>query len=120
MHPHYPVPKFDNNSANVHGHKVFTKLEITWDYWIMELDDTSSDLTTFNTPFGRYQFNRMLFGLVCVQDIFQRIVDEFIEGLKGIRAVANDIVVSGRNQEEHDNNLRALLMRASEQNVRFN
>ena len=85
----------------------------------MELD-ASSDLTTFNTPFGRYQFTRMPFGLVCAQDIFQRMVDEFIEGLEGVRAVADDIVVSGRNQEEHDNNLRALLMRARERNVRFN
>jgi hypothetical protein len=62
----------------------------------MELDDASSDLTTFNTPFGRYQFTRMPFGLVCAQDIFQRMVDEFIEGLEGVRAVADDIVVSGR------------------------
>lgn len=119
VRPHYPVPKFDI-SAGVHGHKVFTKLDITWGYWILELTEEAADLTTFNTPFGRYQFTRMPFGLVCAQDIFQRMVDEFIEGLEGVRAVADDIVVSGRTQEEHDNNLRALLTRARERNVRFN
>lgn len=120
VRPHYPVPKFDDISAGVHGHKVFTKLDIKWGYWILELDEDASDLTTFNTPFGRYQHTRMPFGLVCAQDIFQRTVDEFIEGLDGVRAVADDIVVSGRTQQEHDSNLRALLVRARERNVRFN
>lgn len=61
----------------------------------------------------------MPFGLVCAQDIFQRMVDEFINGLEGVRAVADDMVVSGWNQEEHDRNWRALLIRARERNVRF-
>ena len=83
VRPHYPVPKFDDITASVHGHTVFSKIDITWGYWIMELDDSAADLTTFNTVFGRYQFTRMLFGLVCAQDILQRRVDEFIDGLEG-------------------------------------
>ena len=72
IRPHYPVPKFDDVQAGVHGHKYFTKLDITWGYWIFELTDEAADLTTFNTPFGRYQYVRMPFGLVCSQDVFMR------------------------------------------------
>ena len=62
----------------------------------------------------------MPFGLVCSQDIFMRGIHEFVEGLRGVQAVADDIVVSGPTQEEHDENLIALLMRARERNIRFN
>ena len=120
IRPHYPVPKFDDVQAGVHGHKYFTKLDITWGYWIFELTDEAADLTTFNTPFGRYQYVRMPFGLVCSQDIFMRGIHEFVEGLRGVQAVADDIVVSGPTQEEQDENLIALLMRARERNIRFN
>ena len=49
VRPQYPAAKFDDITASVHGHTVFSKIDITWGYWILELDDAAADLTTFNT-----------------------------------------------------------------------
>lgn len=66
-------------------------------------------LTTFNTPFGRYRFLRLPFGINSAQDKFQRRVNETYEGLKGVAAIVDDILVFGRDKEEQDTNLRAML-----------
>ena len=49
-------------------------------YWNVFLDKESSYLTTLNSPFGRYRFNRMPFGLKMSQNIFQTKIDQTFEG----------------------------------------
>ena len=55
-------------------------------------------LTTFNSPFGRFSFKRLPFGLQVSQDIFQRSID----GLDGAVSICDDITVYGANEEEHE------------------
>ncbi|KAL9978440.1 hypothetical protein ACROYT_G015954 [Oculina patagonica] len=78
--------------------------------------------TTFNSPFGRYRFLRLPFGLVCAQDIFQRKVDETFGDLPGVTGIADDIVVYGYKSDcsDHDENFYAVLQRARETGLRFN
>ena len=52
-----------------HSH-YFTKLDAHHGYWSVILDQESSLLTTFSSPFGRYHFLQLPLGLVCSQDIF--------------------------------------------------
>ncbi|KAK2719521.1 hypothetical protein QYM36_005113 [Artemia franciscana] len=53
--PNYPIPKLEASTSNLHGAKYFTKLDLRSRYWLLSLDEESSDLTTFNTIFGRYR-----------------------------------------------------------------
>ena len=120
VRPHYPVPTFEDITARLHGHKIFTKLDARSGYWMLELTEQAADLTTFNTPEGRYRYKRLPFGLSCSQDEFQRRMEETFGDLDGVGVIADDLVVSGRNEEEHDRNLIELVKRAKERNVRFN
>ena len=88
-------------------------------YWNVTLDETSSFLTMFNSPFGHYRFLRMPFGFKMSQDIFQQRIDQIIEMLEGRLAIAGDIVF-GVTQEEHDANLRRLLERCLEYGLKLN
>ena len=65
---------------SVHSH-YFTKLDAHHRYWLIILDQESSLLTTFNSPFGRYCF--LLLSLVCSQDIFQKKMDQILEECQG-------------------------------------
>ena len=49
---HYPLPTIEDVATRLHGAKVFTKLDVRNGFWHVKLDDSSSYLTTFNTPFG--------------------------------------------------------------------
>ena len=60
---HYVTRTIDEILPKLHGKKYFSVIDTKKGYWHVELDDESSLLTTFNTPFGRYKFNRLPFGL---------------------------------------------------------
>ncbi|MCG7868790.1 MAG: hypothetical protein JAY74_20765, partial [Candidatus Thiodiazotropha taylori] len=118
--PHYQMPTLDDVVSQLSGAKIFSKLDITHAYWSLKLDEESSYLTTFSTPFGRYRYLRLPFGISASSDLFQQKMDEICEGLTGVKAIVDDILCYGRSTEEHDQNLRKLLERAREKGVRFN
>ncbi|XP_046559347.1 uncharacterized protein K02A2.6-like [Haliotis rubra] len=69
---YHKTPTLEEITHKFCGATVFSKLDARHGYWSVTLDDNSSVLTTFNTPFGRYRFRRLPFGLRISQDIFQR------------------------------------------------
>ena len=78
--------------------KVFAVLDVHQGFWHVLLDEKSSFLSTFNTPFGRYRWKRMPFGISSAPEVFQCHVHEVIEGLQGIEVVADDFVAVGHGQ----------------------
>ena len=60
---------------NMPGAKVFSKRDATSGYWQLKLDEESSKLCTFNTPFRRYRFLRVPFGSVSASEICQQLSD---------------------------------------------
>ncbi|XP_041867384.1 uncharacterized protein K02A2.6-like [Melanotaenia boesemani] len=118
--PHYPLPTLDDVTPKLAGAQYFSVLDARSGYWTIKLSHESSLLTTFNTTFGRYRFLRLPFGIISAQDIFQRKIDETYSGLNGVVAIVDDILVFGKTREEHDANLRAMLERTRERDVRLN
>ena len=86
----------------LHGKGYFTVVDTAKGYWHVELDQESSLLCTFNTPFGRYRFKRLPFGIVVSQDIFQRKLDDIYKNVPNVTGIPNDIIVLGSTEEEHD------------------
>ena len=123
---HDTLPTIEDVATRLHGAKVFTVLDVRSGFWHITLDDSSSLLTTFHTPFGRYRWKRMPFGICSAPEIFQRRMHQLIEGLTGIEVIADDFVVVGRGHDEaeaihdHDKNLHELLQRCEECGVRLN
>ena len=123
---HYPLPVIEDVATRLAGAKVFTVLDVQQGFWHVELDDESSFLTTFNTPFGRYRFKRIPFVLSSSPEVFQRRMHEVIEGLHGCEVIADDFLVVGygENMEmgirDHDRNLRAFLDRCDQRNLHLN
>ena len=66
---HHPIPSLEEITPELAGAKLLSKPDAHNGYWNVKLEEESSYLTTFNTPFGRYRFLRMLFGLQMSQDI---------------------------------------------------
>ena len=116
----YSCPNVDDIAAKLHGARVFTVLDATSGYWQVKLDKKSSLLTTFNTPFGRYLFTRLQFGVNSAQDVFQKEIDLTYEGLPGVAAIVDDILVYGKNQEDYDAKLEAVLRRTRERGIKLN
>lgn len=120
---HYPLPVIEDIATRLCGARVFTILDVRQGFWHIPLEDRSTYLTTFNTPFGRYRWLRMPFGICSAPEIFQRHMHQLIEGLAGVEVVADDFVVYGcgtTNYEamrDHDKKLQEFLQRCEERNV---
>ena len=123
---HYPLPTIKEIATRLEGAKVFTVLDVRCGFWHVPLSEESSDLTTFNTLFGRYKWKRMPFGISSAPEVFQRQMHTFIEGLAGCEVVADDllVVVHGTTmteaEKDHDHNLLSLLERCQQESLRLN
>ena len=123
---HYPLPTFDDIAARLHNAKVFSVLDAKTGFWHVRLEEKSSLLTTFNTPYGRYRWLRMPFGIASAPEEWQRRKHKIIKGLSGVEVIADDFLIigSGNTQSEaiknHDSNLTAFLQRAREKGLTLN
>ena len=60
------------------------------------------------------------FGMKVSSVIFQRKLNESLEGLKGVVCIADDIIIFGISDADHDENLRNLLIRCREHTIKLN
>ena len=67
---HYALSTIEDVATRLHGAKVFTKLDVRNGFWHVKLDEESSYLTTFNSPFGRYRWKRMPFSISSAPEVF--------------------------------------------------
>ena len=125
---HYKLPVFDDVLPKLNDAKVFSKLDVREAYWHVRLDEESSKLITMITPFGRYRWKRLSFGLKesKLSEIFQRKLDEALGGLEGVFSVVDDVVVAGCGQTmeeaqiDNQQELTKTLKRCSEKNIVLN
>lgn len=117
---HYQLPTLAELAARLHGAAYFSVLDANSGFWVVQLDDESADLCTFATPFGRYQFLRLPFGINCASEVFHSKMRQLLEDLDGVDNFIDDIIVWGKTRSEHDERLGMLLERARTINLKFN
>ena len=118
--PHYPTPTLEEITHKLAGPVIFSKLDARHGYWSVQLDDESKRLTTFNSPFGRYCFRRLPFGLNLSQDVFQERMDCILEKCPGTISIADDVGVFGKTEAEHDKHQHNLMRVALQYGLVFN
>lgn len=120
MRQHYKLATFEENTAHMGNPTQFTVLDANKGFYQICLEEESSKLTTFITPFGRYKFLRLPFGVSSSPEVFYETFVRIFDGIEGCRIFVDDILVWGKSKEEHDKRLRQVLQRAREWGVRFN
>ena len=123
--PYYPLPTTEEVAASFSKAKMFSVLDGKSGFWQVPLDEASSGLTTFNTPFGRYRWLHMPFSISSVPEEFQKRMNDTFGDIKGTAVIADDLLVYGGDDMEtatsdHDKNLRIVLERARERNLTLN
>jgi hypothetical protein len=117
---HYLIPTCDDVITHFHGKRIFTVIDMKDSFWQVALDEPSSLLCTFNSPFGRYSFRRLPFGISCAPEVLQKWNMQLFGDIPGVYVVFDDIIVAANNEAEHDATLRVVLERARKHDVRFN
>ena len=116
----HPLPAVDQTLAQLASAKVFSKPDANSGFWQIPLAPASALLTTFITPFGRFCFHRLPFGISSAPEHFQRRMSEILTGLTGIVCMMDDILIHGKTQEEHNERLSKVLQCLQEAGLTLN
>ena len=91
------------------GGKRFTKLDLSHAYQQIELDEQSQQYVTISTHKGLFRYNRLPFGVASAPSIFQRTMENLLQGIPGVCVYIDDILITGRTDEEHLEHLDEVL-----------
>ena len=116
----YILPTADDLFHQLRGSTVFSTLDAESGYWQFPLTEAASKLTTFITPFGRYRFKRLPFGISSASEIFQREMMTLLDGLDGVIVYQDDVLVHGTTIKQHDDRLDTVLNRIIASGLRLN
>ena len=117
---HYSLPSLEDIAPKLAGATCFSTLDAESGFWQIPLEKESQLLTTFITPFRRYAFQRLPFGISSAPEIFQRKMREMLGGLDGVEVIMDDILVYGSTVKEHDSRLAKVLHVVRESGLRLN
>ncbi|KIH62534.1 integrase core domain protein [Ancylostoma duodenale] len=110
----YPLPVPEDIFATLNGGTVFSQIDLSDAYLQIELSDESKKMVVINTHRGLFQYNRLPFGIKTAPGIFQQVMNKMVAGLRGVATYLDDILVCGRTEQEHTENLLALFERITE------
>ena len=88
-----------------HGMTKFTIADFNKGYWMVILDPESRKYTTMALDIGLFQWTRLSMGSIVAQDVFQRKLDAIFLDVPGVTGIADDMVIYGRTNQEHDKHL---------------
>ena len=116
----YHTHSVDETTAKLQGMTVFTIVDFKKGYWMVVLHPDSRKLTCMALPFGRFQWTGLPMGTVVPQDIFQSKLHSIFIGMEGVTGIADDMVIAGRDEMEHDRNFLEFMEKCMSNNLTLN
>ena len=101
------------------GAKRFTTLDLSHAYNQLILDEESRKYVVVNTHRGLYHYTRLPFGIVSAPALFQHVMDQILQGMEKVTCYLDDILITGKSDEEHLMNLSEVLQRLQNHGVRI-
>ena len=115
----YPLPHPEEIFTALNGGEKFTKLDLSEAYLQIPLDEQSRNLVVINTHKGLYRFTRLPYGVASAPSIFQQIMDQILPKQEGIICYLDDILITGKNDQQHLGNLKAVLAKLQQHQLRI-
>jgi hypothetical protein len=107
--------------SNLIGNEYFSTLDLAMGFYQLELKEKDREKTAFSVNNGKYEFNRLPMGLKNSPSIFQRVMDDVLREYIGkiCHVYIDDIIVFGKNLEDHIKNLSMVLNALSKANFKI-
>ena len=116
----HPLPDMEETLHKLRGSVMFSSLDMKAAFNQLMLHEESRNLTAFMTYDGLRRYTRCCFGLSSIPAAFQKVMEHILDGLHGVQAYLDDIIVFGRSREEHDRCLRQVMQRLEAHQVTLN
>ena len=98
----YYTHSIEEIMGKFHGITRFTIANFNKRYWMVELDPKARKYTTMALDIGRFQWTQLPMGSIVAEDVFQRKLDAIFLSVPGVTGIADDMIIYGRSNLEHD------------------
>lgn len=116
----HPLPTMNQMLPNFRQAKWFSRLDIKQAFHQLEINEECRYITTFSTSKGLFRYKRLMFGISCAPEMFQKILEKMILGCEGTFNFIDDIIVYGATEKEHDDRLSKVQRVLKENDVLLN
>ena len=115
----HPLPKIDEMYVKLKGAKVFSTIDLRSGYHHIALGKSSRAKTAFVTPFGKYEFLMVPFGLAQAPAYFQLLMNKVLKGLKFTMMYLDDIIILSQDESQHLEHLEIVVSRLREAGLKM-
>ena len=120
MRERHITPTVDDMVGELHGCKVFSRIELRKGYLQLELAEESRYITTFTMHKGLFRYKCLSFGINSASEIFQDTVSQTRAGIPNTVNISDDIILGGKDRKEHNEKLIKLQTRLYEDGFTIN
>ena len=115
----HPLPKIDKMYAKLKGAKVFSTIDLRSGYHHITLGKNSRAKTAFVTPFAKYEFLMVPFGLAQAPAYFQLLMNKVLKGLNFAMTYLDDIIIFSENELQHLEHLEVVFSQLREAGLKM-
>jgi len=101
----YPLPLISEVVENIGTKRVFTKMDLRWDYNNVQIKEVDEWKAAFTTPERSFKPTVMFFGLTNSPATFQMMMNELLRDLINTGKVAafiDDVIIGTESEEGHN------------------
>ncbi|XP_063900178.1 uncharacterized protein K02A2.6-like [Zophobas morio] len=107
----YPLPTLEEMFSKLNGGESFSRIDLSNAYNQLVVDEETSKILTWNTHKGLYRVKRIPFGITPASAIFQRTLEQVLQGIDRAANFMDDIIITGNSRVEHIDTLRKVFQR---------
>ncbi|KAK3774363.1 hypothetical protein RRG08_049020 [Elysia crispata] len=116
----HPIPTVEDVLQELNRNAYFSELNFRSEYYQIELEENSRNITTFVTLQGLSRYKRLFFGVNSAIEKFQNIIEQVFSGMEGVRNISDNMTVLGKDEEEYDRRLESELERLAQVDLKLN
>lgn len=125
LNPHlvtdtYPMPSIDDLQEKMSEGTIFSKLDLSRAFAQIKITEQSKKYVTITTHLGLFQFNRLPYGISTAPAIHQRAMDRILRDVPNVLCYQDDIFITGKNYQDHQQSLQTVLQRLQDHGLRVN
>ncbi|XP_055585053.1 uncharacterized protein K02A2.6-like [Uranotaenia lowii] len=117
---HHPLTTMEEISARLKNSKCFSILDCKKGFWQIRVTERTSKYLTFGTPWGRYCCKRLPFGLASAPEVFQKVMQDILEGIDGVECSMDDVLIHAENESHLESITKEVISRIIVSGLKLN